>query len=202
MGHDIIGRQRDLRMTAPTTRCAGLEARIVAFLFDTVILLAFFSVFLMISLFQLLLRSDFGKIDPPDSAFYAALGTIIGVVPFWLAFNLWLLMWRGQSVGKYIVGIRVAGSGGDGDGLGLRQAAARILLLDPLLFHPLLAIPWALLAVVATSLTINIVVLVVTVSVALLSLLSPFIALGAMIVDKDRRGLHDRIAGTLVVRMA
>jgi uncharacterized RDD family membrane protein YckC len=187
-------------MTTPRTRCAGLEARVVAFLFDTIILLAFFSVFLMVSLFQLLLRSDFGEVDPPDSAFYTALGIIVGIVPFWFAFNLWLLMWRGQSVGKYIVGIKVAGS--DGDGLSLPQAATRILMLDPLLFHPLLAIPWALLAIFATSLTVNVIVLVATISLALLSLLSPLVALGAMLMDKQRRGLHDRIAGTLVVRMA
>lgn len=187
-------------MTAPRTPCAGLEARIVAFVFDTIILLAFFSLFLMVSLFQLLLLSDFGDVDPPDSAFYTALGIIVGVVPFWFAFNLWLLMWRGQSVGKYIVGVKVAGS--DGGGLSFRQAVARILLLDPLLFHPLLAIPWALLAIFATSLTVNVVVLIVTVGVALLSLLSPLIALGAMMTDKQRRALHDRITGTLVVRMA
>ncbi|MDI6857506.1 MAG: RDD family protein [Dehalococcoidia bacterium] len=187
-------------MTAPVPRYAGLEARVVAFLFDTIILLAFSSVFLTASLFQLLLRSDFGEVDPPDSAFYTSLGMIVAVVPFWFAFNLWLLMWKGQSVGKYIVGIRVAGA--NGSGLTLGQAAARILLLDPLLFHPLLAVPWALLAIFATSLTLNVVVLVVTVSLALLSLLSPLIALGAMAFDEQRRGLHDRIAGTLVVRMA
>ena len=87
---------------------ARLEPRLVAFIFDTIILLAFLALFAIVAMFQLLARSNFGDADPPDSAYYAALGIIAGVVPFWLIFNVWLLSWRGQTVGKYIVGIRIA----------------------------------------------------------------------------------------------
>lgn len=177
---------------------AGLEPRLVAFIFDTIILLAFLALFAIVAMFQLLARSNFGDADPPDSAYYAALGIIAGVVPFWLIFNVWLLSWRGQTVGKYIVGLRIERA--DGTGLpGLRRTFARTLLLDPILFHPLLAVPWALLVVYGTMLTSNTLVLIATMTVLLLSLVASPIALAAMLSDGRRRALHDRIAGTLVV---
>ncbi len=177
---------------------AGLEPRLVAFIFDTIILLAFLALFAIVAMFQLLARSNFGDADPPDSAYYAALGIIAGVVPFWLAFNVWLLSWRGQTIGKYIVGLRIERADGTGPP-GFRRTFARTLLLDPILFHPLLAVPWALLVVYGTMLTSNTLVLIATMTVLLLSLVASPIALAAMLSDSRRRALHDRIAGTLVV---
>lgn len=174
-----------------------MEARLVAFIFDTVILLAFLALFAIVAMFQLLARSSFGDTDAPDSAYYAALAIIAGVVPFWLLFNVWLLSWRGQTVGKYIVGIRIARH--DGGRLGFLRAFARMLLLDPVLFHPLLAVPWALLVIYGTMLTSNTLVLVATMTVLLLSIVAAPIALAAILADGRRRALHDRIAGTLVV---
>lgn len=188
-------------MTTPfdTTRAngAGLEARLVAFVFDTLILLAFLALFAIVAMFQLLVRSNFGDNEAPDSAYYAALGIIAGVVPFWLLFNVWLLSWRGQTVGKYIVGIRIARH--DGERIGVLRAVARMLLLDPVLFHPLLAIPWALLVVYGTMLTSNALVLVATATVLLLSIVAAPVALAAILSDGRHRALHDRIVGTLVV---
>ena len=176
---------------------AGLEARLVAFIFDTIILLAFLAVFAIIAMFQLLARSSFGDADPPDSAYYAALGIIAAVVPFWLLFNVWLQSWRGQTVGKYIVGIRIARD--DGGRPGVVRTFARLLLLDPVLFHPLLAVPWALLVVYGTMLTSNTLVLVATMTVLLLSVIAAPVTLAAILSDGRRRALHDRIVGTLVV---
>ena len=169
-------------------------------MFDTVILLAFLALFAMVAMLQLLARSSFGDTDPPDSAYYTALGIIAGVVPFWLLFNVWLQSWRGQTVGKYIVGIRVARP--DGGRIGMPRALVRTLLLDPVLFHPLLAIPWALLVIYGTMLTSNTLVLVATMTVLLLSIVAAPVALAAMLSDGRRRALHDRIVGTLVVGSA
>jgi uncharacterized RDD family membrane protein YckC len=177
-----------------------VEARLVAFVFDSVILLAFTAVFATIALLQLLMRSDFGKGDPPESSFYTAVAVIVAVIPFWLVFNLVLELWRGQTVGKYIVGITITRS--DGGRLGWGGALWRLLLLNPLLFHPMLIIPWALLAVYALSVTLNVVVLVAIIALVLLSLLAPPVALIAILIDRQRRALHDRIAGTLVVQGA
>lgn len=176
---------------------AGLEARLVAFIFDTIILLAFLALFGMIAMLQLLARSSFGDTDAPDSAYYAALGIVAGVIPFWLVFNVWLQSWRGQTVGKYIVGIHIARN--DGGRVGTARAFLRMLLLNPLLFHPLLAVPWALLAIYGTMLTQNQVVLAATATVLLLSILATPVALAAILADGRRRALHDRIVGTLVV---
>jgi uncharacterized RDD family membrane protein YckC len=179
---------------------ARLEARIVAFLFDTIILLAFLALFAIVAMFQLLARSNWGDSDAPDSAYYTALGIIAGVVPFWLLFNAWLQAWRGQTVGKYIVGIRIARH--DGRRIGPPRSFARLLLLDPVLFHPLLAIPWALLVVYGTMFTSNALVLVATMTVLILSIVAAPVALAAMLSDERRRALHDRIAGTLVIGVA
>jgi len=188
-----------LTTVADSSRQGGarLEARLVAFIFDTIILLAFLAIFAIVAMLQLLARSSFGDADPPDSAYYAALGIIAAVVPFWLVFNVWLQSWRGQTVGKYIVGIRIARD--DGGRPGVVRTFARLLLLDPVLFHPLLAIPWALLVVYGTMLTSNTLVLVGTLTVLLLSVIAAPVALAAILSDGRRRALHDRIAGTLVV---
>ena len=95
------------------------------------------------------------------------------------------------------MGIRIARS--DGGRIGVTRAFARLLLLDPVLFHPLLAVPWALLVVYGTMLTQNTVVLVATATVLLLSIVAAPVALAAILADGRRRALHDRIAGTLVV---
>jgi uncharacterized RDD family membrane protein YckC len=139
-------------------------------------------------------------VDPPDSSFYAALAIFVTVIPFWLAFNVWLHLWRGQTVGKYIVGIRIARS--NGDRLSPLDALSRLLVLNPLLFHPVLIVPWSLLTALAFSLTWPVVVLVATVTLALLSLVAAPVALVAVLLDKQRRALHDRVAGTLVVQPA
>lgn len=178
-------------------RGAGLQARLVAFIFDTVILVAFLALFGMIAMFQLLVRSNFGDSDPPNAAFYAAIGIVAAVIPFWVLFNVWLLSWRGQTVGKYIVGIRIARS--DGGRLGSFRALLRMFLLNPLLFHPALVIPWTLLVVLSTQQTRNAVVLFTTATVLVLSVLATPVALVTVLSDRKRRALHDRIVDTLVV---
>ena len=178
-------------------RGAGLQARLLAFIFDTVILVAFLALFGMIAMFQLLARGNFGDSEPPDSAFYAAIGIVAGVIPFWLLFNVWLLSWRGQTVGKYIVGIRIARS--DGGRLGGFRALFRMFLLNPLLFHPVLTVPWTLLVILGTQQTGNAVVLFTTATVLVLSVLATPVALATVLADRKRRALHDRIVDTLVV---
>lgn len=178
-------------------RGAGLQARLIAFIFDTVILVAFLAFFGMIAMFQLLARGNFGDSEPPDSAFYAAIAIVAAVIPVWLLFNVWLLSWRGQTVGKYIVGIRIARS--DGGRLGGFRALFRMFLLNPLLFHPVLTVPWALLVIFGTMSTRNSIVLFTTATVLALSVLATPVALATVLADRQRRALHDRIVDTLVV---
>jgi len=183
--------------TVPTLRRARLEARLVAFVVDSIVLLSFTLVFLAVAGLQLLIASDFGDKDPPASSFYAILAIAMAVIPLWLAFNVVLCRWRGQTVGKYVADIKVLRE--DGRPLDLRRCLIRFLLLHPLLFHPFLALPWLLTAAVATSVTLNAAVLVVTLALVFLSLAAPFLSTGSVLLDGRRRALHDRVAGTTVV---
>jgi len=183
--------------TAPTLKRARLETRLLAFLVDSVVLLSFTLVLLAVSGLQLLIASDFGEKDPPDSSFYAILAIVMAVIPLWLAFNVVLCRWRGQTVGKYVADIKVART--DGRPLGLWTSLVRLLLLHPLLFHPFLALLWVMTGAILTSLTVSAAVLVVTFALAFLSLAAPFLATGSVLLDGERRALHDRVAGTTVV---
>ncbi len=53
-------------------RYAGFELRLVAFLLDLIVLFSFLMLFVAAAGLELLLSSDFGVEDPPDSALYAA----------------------------------------------------------------------------------------------------------------------------------
>jgi len=181
----------------PTARRARLDSRLVAFVVDSVVLLSFVLLFLAVAGLQLLIASDFGKEDPPDSSFYAILGIVMAVIPLWLAFNVALCRWRGQTVGQYVADIRVMHE--DGRPLGVSTCLARFLLLHPLLFHPFLALPWLLTSAITTSLTISYAVLVVTLALVFLSLASPLLAAGSVLFDGRHRALHDRVLGTMVV---
>jgi len=147
--------------------------------------------------FQLLIASDFGEDDPPDASFYAILAIVMAVIPLWLAFNVALCHWRGQTVGKYVADIRVVRE--DGRPLHLGVSLSRFLLLHPLLFHPFLALLWLLTAAITTSATLSAAVLVVTLALVFLSLAGPLLAGGSVLLDGRRRAIHDRVTGTVVI---
>jgi len=181
----------------PAMRRARLEARLVAFVVDSVVLLSFILVFWAVAGLQLLIASDFGDKDPPGSSYYAVLAIAMAVIPLWLAFNVVLCRWRGQTVGKYVADIKVVGE--DGRPLGLRRSLARFLLLHPLLSHIFLVPNWLLTTAIVTSLTVSAAVLVVTLTITFLSVFAIFLTTGAVLLDRNRRALHDRVAGTTLV---
>ena len=184
--------------TVPAARRASLEARLLAFLVDSVVLLSFTLVFWAVAGLQLLIASDFGKkTDPPEWSYYAVLAIVMAVIPLWLAFNVALCRWRGQTVGKYVADIRVVRE--DGRPLGLWRSLARFLLLHPLLFHIFLVPNWLLTTAIVTSLTVSAAVLVVTLTITFLSVFAIFLATGSVLLDGRHRALHDRVAGTTVV---
>src|SRR3990170_1492813 len=186
---------------AMTTRpVAHLNARISAYLVDSVVLLAFILVFFVIGGAVLLFSSDLGKDDAPDSAYYASIAVFLGgSLLAWTAFNLALMRWRGQTIGMYIIGIRVVGR--DDATLTSSRIVVRWLGLHPLLFHPLLLPVCGTLAVLAASVTLNQVVLIVTLALVVLCIVSPAATLALTLLDNERRALHDRLADTIVVRL-
>ena len=183
-----------------TLRAARLNARMSAYLIDSAVLLGFIFAFLIAAGLILLLNSNLGKQDAPDSAYYAFMAVLLGgTIIGWTLFNIALVAWRGQTVGKYIIGIRTVSE--DGAALGLRRAFLRWIVLHPLLFHPLLLPVWATFALIAAFVTLSQVVLVIMLAVLLLWIVSPAIALVTVLLDPSRRALHDRLAGTIVVHL-
>jgi uncharacterized RDD family membrane protein YckC len=179
-------------------RAARLNARVSAYLIDSAVLFAFILAFLTLAGSILLFSSDSGRRDAPDSAYYAFIAVLIGgSIISWSLFNIALDVWRGQSVGKYLVGIRVTG---DRERSGtLSRAIVRWFGLSPLCFHPMLMPLWGLFGFFTTVLTLSQAVMVVMLAVLFLWVLSPILALITVLADPDRRGLHDRLAGTIVV---
>lgn len=175
-----------------------MNARISAYLIDTVVLLAFILVFFVIGGSILLFTSDFGEGDPPNWAYYAWVSVFVGgALLSWSVFNLAIMRWRGQSTGMYVVGIRTVSD--------RPMTAGRHLLrwfgLHPLLFHPLLLPVWAIMSFMLVSLTLSKAVLAVTLALVLLCIAAPVAALITMLFDPERRALHDRLAGTHVVHL-
>jgi len=151
-----------IRTSEPVSlRYASIETRLVAFILDLIVLASFFALFLAFALLQLLLRSDFGDNDPPDQAYYVAaviiLGYFVAFVPLYFV-GLWT--WRGQTLGKMAIAIRVVRSDGRPVSVG-----TALLRLVGYLFSSLLL----------------------------------FVGFLMIVFDRERRGLHDRLADTIVV---
>ena len=113
---------------------AGLQLRIVAFLLDAMVMISAFMLFVAAGGLQTLLRSDFGNVDPPDSAFYVWAGFVLAFIPFAALYFAGLWSWRGQTVGMMAVHIKVASR--DRRRLSFRRALARTLAI-PLSMLPL-----------------------------------------------------------------
>jgi uncharacterized RDD family membrane protein YckC len=107
-------------------RYASFETRLVAFVLDMIVLFSVFLLFIAIAGLQLLLRSDFGDVDPPDSAFYlAAIIILVYFFPVLPLYFLALWAWRGQTVGKMAMAIRVVRR--DGRPLGVGVSLIRLI---------------------------------------------------------------------------
>jgi len=181
-----------------TPPSAKLGTRIAAYLIDTLALLIVLLVFFVIGGAVLLFTSDLGKEDAPDAAFNAFIAILVGgPIVFWSLLNLVLLRWRSQTAGMYVVGLK--GVAEDGK----PQTPGRLLLrwfgLHPVLYHPLFIPIWSLLAAYATSVTLSRSVLVLTLGLVFLCIVVPVASFAAMALDKDRRGLHDRLSRMRVV---
>jgi uncharacterized RDD family membrane protein YckC len=179
---------------------ASLGLRSLAFILDSIVLFAFGLVFLAVALLIVFFGSDQGRAaTPPESAVWAAIGVGMLVVPAWLALNLLIGLRQAQSVGHYVLGLQIVRE--DGGPIEPGRHLLRLLGLNPVIFHPLLAGGWALLAAMAGLVAGSAEFLVVFLALVPVCVLAPLIAFAAAAFDHGRRGLHDRIAGTVVVRL-
>lgn len=113
---------------------ASLQLRIVAAILDLILLISFAMLLVAAGGLQTLLRSDFGDVDPPQSAFYIWAALILAFIPFALLYFSLLWSWKGQTVGMMAVHIKVAAR--DGCRLSFARALARTLAW-PLTLLPL-----------------------------------------------------------------
>ena len=199
-GNDALAEQTvAARATASERPVANLNARISGYLVDSIILVAFILVFFVVGGAVLLFTSDFGVGDPPDWAYYACAALFAGgTLLAWTVFNLALLRWRGQTAGMYVLGIKTVGADG---AISTGRLLVRWFGLHPLLFHPLLLPIWAVVSLLLVSFTLNEIVLAVTLCLVLFCIAAPIAGLITMVVDPERRALHDRLAGTLVIHL-
>ena len=182
---------------APGRPFARLNARISAYLVDSVVLLALILVFFVLAGAVLLLSA--GESDPSDTALVTTIVIFSGgSLITWTALNLGLMRWRGQTAGKYVVGIRIVSEEGSPPGLG--RLAIRWFGLHPLLFHPLLLLPWTMLTLLSVDFAFRGGIILVL-GLAALAVLSPIVNAASLLLDSERRALHDRLAGTVAVHM-
>jgi uncharacterized RDD family membrane protein YckC len=195
---------RRLAERARTNASDGLEgvlgARILAYGIDSLLVLIFAVAFVGAATLNLLLQTDGGFTDVSDSALWQFVYICLAAIPAWLVVALALLVKRGQTVGQYIMGLGVLRQ--DGGNPNLVQALLRLAALDPLAFHPVLGLFWAVAGFVALSKDTSGIAFMLCIGMAILSIVvAPLTALVTSAADGGRRGLHDRVSGLTVVRL-
>ena len=178
---------------------AGLGPRCLAYAVDSVLLFGFSMAFSAAAFLVIFIGSDTGRSNITDGQEWAFVGFLLATFPAWLAFNLVLMSARGFTVGQYVLGLRATTEAGERAQPG--RVALYWLAMHPLLFHPLMALPWGLFATLGVTIAGSEFLFVFAVAMAFLCLVLPFVGLIFMAVDPERRGLHDRLAGMKIVQL-
>ncbi len=188
-GHDpttdravAVLRDLDSLKTDEPTIAKPLE-RLVARVIDlTVLFTAIILASMALSFVQIILSGGLGEIEQRDlyrtPTTRESLAAAGGAIVFILAYEIVTMARRCQTLGKQIMGLRVV-TASRGEKPGRPRAAVRCLV-------------WAVPFSVAAAFWSMPIVYGSTIPVALISLWALW--------DKDHRGLHDIIAGTVVIR--
>ncbi len=183
----------------PEEEHAGLGQRCLAYAVDSVLLFGFCMAFGAAAFLVIFLGSDTGRENITDGEEWGFVVLLLATFPAWLAFNVGLVSLRGHTVGQYIIGLRIV------DETGARPEPGRVLLywlaLHPLLFHPLLALPWGLFAALGITIAGSGLLFVLSLAVVFLCLVTPLVSLIFIAIDPQRRGIHDRLARIKVVQL-
>ena len=189
----------DAENAAASSR-AGLGARLIAYLIDSIFLFGFTAVFATIAGLTVFVSSDFGEENPSDGAFLALVIILLASMPSWILLNLLLLRFRSQTLGQYVLGLGVTRE--DGEPPTVRQLGLYFAALHPLGFHPIFAMLWALIAWESVVLASSTVLFIGSIALALLCIAGPVASLLFAAVDGRHRGIHDRLAGLVLIRLA
>jgi uncharacterized RDD family membrane protein YckC len=183
--------------SSPDEGRAALGPRLFAYLLDSLVLFVFTTIFVSLASLAIIASSDFGEQNPSDRAFSIFAVVLLATMPCWLILNVLLIHKRGQTPGQYVIGLRLEMEDGS------QPTSGRLLLywlaLHPLLFHPLLAGFWLFIAFFSLG---NNGIVVLSLAMAVLSIVSPVASLLFALVDPEHRALHDRLAGLRVIHLS
>jgi len=184
---------------APADDHAGVGIRILAFAVDSALLFGVTMLFAAAAGAVILLGSDSGRSNVTDGQEWGLVAFLLATLPAWFAFNVLFGARKGATVGQYMMGLRFLND--ENETPKPRRVALYLMALHPLLFHPVLAIPWVLFGALSVTLAENELVFTLAIAVAIASILAPFVNFGFILADPERRGIHDRLAGLRVVRL-
>lgn len=178
---------------------AGLGARFLAYAVDSAVLFGVSMLFATAGFLVIFLGSDSGRSSISESQELGLLLLLMATLPAWYVLNVFLTAKRGYTIGQYVMGLRISDETGERPAL--RRAAAYWVALHPLIFHPIMALPWLLFALIGVTRAESQLVFVLALCVAFLCLAAPVAGLLFILVDPRRRAIHDRLAGLKVVRL-
>lgn len=169
---------------------ASFESRVVAATLDLLVLVIIAALLVTAGSVIVLISSDFERATPSTASINIFWGSVGAIVPAVLLYFFVSYGWKGQTIGMAVMQLMVIRA--DGRPLGVLGAAARVvgLLAYVLLF--------AVGAIAAYAFRDDSAYAAGAVGIALF-----IIVLGILwaAFDARRRTLHDRIAGTIVVRL-
>ena len=169
---------------------ASFEARVAAATLDALVVFIIAALLVTAGSIVVLVSSDFERSDPSTTSISTFWGCVAGIGPAVLLYFLSAYAWKGQTIGKAVMQLMVIRS--DGRPLGFLGALARVVAQ---LAYPLLGTAGVLAAVIVRDSTPQ---AAGAVGGAILLILAGLVWAAF---DSRRRALHDRIAGTIVVRI-
>ena len=174
----------------PRLRHASFESRVVAGILDGLMLFIIAALFVTAGSMVILISSDFEKVEPSTTAINIFWGAAL-TIP--IAFLLYFFIgwaWRGQTVGAAVMQVRVVKS--NGRRLGILGSLARVLGL--LAYVVVIAIG----CFIAFAYKDSTLIAAAAIGIALILAVAGLVWAAF---DRHRRTLHDRLAGTIVVRV-
>jgi uncharacterized RDD family membrane protein YckC len=169
---------------------ATFESRVAAGTLDVLVLFIIASLLVTAGSLVVLISSDFEKVDPSTTAINVFWGCVGAIVPAFLLYFFISLAWKGQTIGAAVMQLMIIRS--DGRPLGVLGAMARVIGL--LLYVLILGVG----IIAAYALRNSTLQSGAAVAIAFLVASAGFLWSAF---DSQRRTLHDRIAGTIVVRI-
>ena len=174
----------------PRYRYASFESRVAAAMLDVLVLLIIAGLLVALGSLIVLVSSDFERVEPSDTAFNLFWACIGSILPASLLYLFVAFAWKGQTIGHSVMQVMVIRA--DGRRLGVLGSASRII---GLLAYALFVAGGALAAFALRDST----------PLAAAAVAGAFLLVAGGLFwaafDRRRRALHDRIAGTVVIRL-